>query len=77
MTSDPGLVPNPFLEVAEVTYLHGLDIALHDTAIPTPRTVICKLCDKEIYNVTSKDCSVQWLLIPEHFETHGVKVVMA
>jgi hypothetical protein len=68
MTSD--LVPNPFLDVAEITYLDG------ETEIPAPRTVACKLCEKELYNVEAKDSKIQWLLIPEHFETHGVKVVM-
>lgn len=71
MTSEPSLVSNPFLAVAKVTYLDSPYATL-----PAPRTVTCKLCDKEIYNVAAKDCSVQWLLIPEHFETHGVKVVM-
>lgn len=67
--TERALVLYPFLEVASVTPEPS-----PGAAAVRPETVVCKRCLKEIYSAKSPDCKVQWLLIPEHFETHGIKV---
>lgn len=67
MGNEPILIQNPFLDVATVIYPQGSIL---------PKAVACKLCGKEIYSVEARDAKVQWLLIPEHFEGHGIQVVM-